>query len=184
MSFVLVFSGGIGSDRSKLAASVASALGWSKAKFSDEIKKRIEAAGEDPNQRSKLQSFGQDMVQNDLAGFVQAVLDSAGFEPGSSCVVDGLRHIEVLLELKERVEGSTVGYIHVHEDVTRIEKSAEERGINEQNLFRYNQALSEAQIPRILPAYADIELDAADGLRLNTEKVLRRFDLKRAPSAD
>ena len=183
MARVLVFSGGIGSERSKLSQSVAQAVGWKHAKFSDVIRRRLEKAGEDAT-RSKLQSFGQDIVQNDLKAFVAAVLEDAEFAKADGCVIDGLRHIEVLLELREQAGAAVVDYVHVNEDLNQIEQSAEERGIEEQNLFRYNHALSEAQVPRILPAYANLELDASDGLALNTGKVLRRFGLKPSASAD
>ncbi len=184
MVSVLVFSGGIGSERSKLAREVAGRLGWEFTKFSDEIRKRIVNDGEDPEKRSKLQSYGQDLVQNDLPGFVAAVLENAKFADKGFCVVDGLRHIEVLLELEKTLPSGSIGYIHVDPDDTRIEESAQERGIAEQNLFKYNQALSEAQIPRILPAYADLRLDASGGRSMNIIKVLRRFELEQEAPED
>lgn len=174
MGLVITLSGGIGSRRSDLAEKLQSRLGWPRVKFSDLIRLRIREAGEDAENRLLQQQYGQRLVQYQLEDFVGGTLAMApGWAQQGNLIVDGLRHVEVLLTLRRLVAEarSRVFYVHVRADPLEREAGARERGIQEQDMFRYDHALSEAQMNRILPAYADLEVDGTLGLGLNLQDI-------------
>lgn len=175
MGVVIVLSGAIGSRRSELADKLAARLHWPRVKFSDYIKERIGEAGDDPEDRLLQQQYGQRLVQNQLKLFVEGVLAmNDGWQADGNLVIDGLRHVEVLLMLKEVLPpppATRLYYVHVRPDPLKRESGARDRGIQEQDMYRYDQALSEAQMNRILPAYADLEVDASLGIGLNVQDI-------------
>jgi hypothetical protein len=176
MGVVVTLSGAIGSRRSELASKIEERLGWPRVKFSDYIKAMIRADGGDPENRTQLQSYGQKLVQNRLEEFVDGVLARApAWRPGGDLVVDGLRHVEVLLTLKNKVAPSKVLYVDVSVDPLRREEGAKDRGIAEQMLYRYERDLTEAQLARILPAYADLRVDGTMGFSITVEEIVQRI---------
>lgn len=182
---VIILSGAIGSRRAELAEKLQDRLHWPRVKFSDYIKQRIQADGDDPEDRALLQEYGQRLVQNHLTGFVEGVLAMApGWEVDGNLIVDGLRHVEVLLKLRELIDGPNVLYVHVKPDPLKREPAAQARGLHEQDMYRYDRALSEAQMNRILPAYADLEIDGSLGFGLNIQDIERHLkDLGVEPAA-
>ncbi|HZF96032.1 MAG TPA: hypothetical protein VEZ20_14315 [Allosphingosinicella sp.] len=66
-------------------------------------------------------------------------------------------------------------YVHVKADPLEREAGARDRGIQEQDMFRYDHALSEAQMNRILPAYADLEVDGTLGVGLNLQDIQEKL---------
>lgn len=174
MGTVVTFSGAIGSRRSELSERVAAELGWGCVRFSAYIRTQIEADGETVS-RALLQSYGQELVQHRLDQFIEGVLAMApDWQPDGNLVIDGLRHTEVLLELRRKIGRSRLLYVHVTVDPNRREEAAIDRGIGEDMLYRYDRNLTELQLPEILPAYADLRLDGALGLSLNAAKVIER----------
>jgi hypothetical protein len=182
---IIVLSGAIGSRRAELAEKLEERLHWPRVKFSDYIKQRMQADGDDPEDRALLQEYGQRLVQNHLKAFVEGVLAMVpGWEVNGNLIVDGLRHVEVLLTLRELIDGPTVFYVHVKPDPLKREPAARDRGINEQDMYRYDRALSEAQMNRILPAYADLEVDGSLGFSLNIQDIEQHLKaLGPAPAA-
>lgn len=178
MGLVITLSGGIGSRRSDLAEKLEGQLAFPRVKFSDFIRQRITDAGEDANNRLLLQQYGQRLVQYQLEEFVRGTLAMApGWEQAGHLIVDGLRHVEVLLTLRRLVQdvGSSLFYVHVKADPLEREAGARDRGIQEQDMFRYDHALSEAQMNRILPAYADLEVDGTLGVGLNLQDIQEKL---------
>jgi hypothetical protein len=181
VGLVIALSGGIGSRRSDLAEKLEARLGWPRVKFSDLIRRRIEEAGEDAENRLLQQQYGQRLVQYQLDDFVGGTLAMAPhWVAAGNLIVDGLRHVEVLLTLRRLVNeaGSSVFYVHVRADPLEREAGARHRGIQEQDMFRYDHALSEAQMNRILPAYADLEVDGTLGLGLNLQDIEEKLRTK------
>ena len=133
--------------------------------------------GGDPENRTQLQSYGQKLVQNRLGEFVDHVLEMApDWQPRKDLVVDGLRHVEVLLTLKNKVAPSKVFYVDVSVDPERRDAGAKDRGIPEQMLYRYERDLTEAQLARILPAYADLRVDGTLGFSINVDEIVQRVE--------
>lgn len=174
---VVTLSGAIGTRRSDIAVALAEQLAWRRVKFSDYIKSHLQGAGGTPEDRRMLQKVGQDLVQTDVEGFVASVLAQAeGWKGGQDLVVDGLRHTEVRLALLNAIKPSTLYYVHVEVDEPTRQSTAESvRGIQERLLYRYDQDLTEAQLPKILPAYADQIVDGSLPAGLVAERVVARL---------
>jgi hypothetical protein len=173
VSIVVTLSGAIGSRRSQLAGELGNRLHWPKVKFSDYIKELIVQDGGDPADRTLLQSYGQKLVQTRLKQFVDGVLARApDWREQGNLIVDGLRHVEALIQLRQAVDPSRLLHVNITANPLERETGARERGIAEQNLYRYDRDLTEAQISRILPAYADMNVDAQLGMRINAEEII------------
>lgn len=112
-----------------------------------------------------------------MEGFVAGVLAQAnGWKDGGNLVVDGLRHVEVRLALLNAVKPSTLYYVHVEVDELTRQSTAESvRGIQERLLYRYDQDLTEAQLPKILPAYAHQIVDGSLPAGMVAEKIVARL---------
>lgn len=174
---VVTLSGAIGTRRSDIAVALAERLHWPRVKFSDYIKSRLEGAGGTSEDRRMLQKVGQELVQTDVESFVLGVLAQAEeWKAGDDLVVDGLRHTEVRLALLNAIKPSTLYYVHVEVDEATRQSTAENvRGIQERLLYRYDQDLTEAQLPKILPAYADQIVDGSLPAGMVAEKIVARL---------
>ena len=174
---VVTLSGAIGTRRSDIATALSDRLGWQRVKFSGYIKSTLEAGGGDPEDRRLQQKLGKQLVQTDVRGFVAGVLAQAeGWTAGGNLIVDGLRHAEVRLALLAAIDPSVLHYVHVEVDeVTRQDTAETVRGIQERLLYRYDQDLTEAQLPRILPAYADQIVDGSLPATMVAEKFVVRL---------
>lgn len=174
---VVTFSGAIGTRRSDIAIALADRLGWERVKFSTFIASRLAEGGAEADDRRLLQKLGQELVQSDVEGFVAGVLSQAvNWQPGNNLIVDGLRHAEVRLALVHAIRPSSLHYVHVEVDeVTRQGTAETVRGIQERLLYRYDQDLTEAQLPKILPAYADQIVDGSLPATIVAEKISARL---------
>ena len=175
MSLIITLSGPIGSRRSEIADQLAERLQWRKVRFSNIIRNRIRADGGDETDRTLLQTYGQALVQDNLATFVRDTLTAADGNQEGNIIVDGLRHVEVLINLREQAGDRTVFYVHIDPDLLKVDEAARLRDIAEQDLYRYDSDLTEAQISRILPAYADLRLEGRLGPSMNATRILERI---------
>src|SRR5271170_2410837 len=98
--FILAFSGGLGVGKSELTKAVEEKLGWKRASFGDYVRTVARAAGRDAGDRGELQRLGQALVLTNVDGFVDEVLKRA--DGAERIILDGIRHIEVLLTLRRK----------------------------------------------------------------------------------
>ncbi|MBB3952365.1 AAA family ATPase [Aureimonas jatrophae] len=152
-TLILAFSGGIGSGKSDLTIEVARRLGWGRASFGAHVKKVARDNHRDPEDRAVLQSLGQALVVTNLDAFVRETLAQAG--DAQSVVVDGVRHVEVLMKLRA-LQGTQVRLVHIDtpSDI-RHERHMKRDNVERRLIARYESDITEAQLPRILPQYAD-----------------------------
>ena len=117
------------------------------------------------------------LVRDHLERFVSAVLKLAGWSPGRNAILDGLRHAEVHVELRRQLgDGADLHVVHVDlSDEVRATRAKASEGLDAVAFARYAQDLTEAQLERVLPAYADLVLDGADSIDRLADLVLRRF---------
>src|SRR5262249_3604780 len=81
------FSGRIGSGKSSVAARLSHALGWPRAGFGEDLRRRIAQEGCDRDSRHALQDLGQTLVDANPDPF-WADLASAGFVAGGNLILD------------------------------------------------------------------------------------------------
>jgi len=169
LNFVLAFSGGLGAGKSSLTTALHERLGWPRASFGDHVRKIASENGRDEKDRSVLQQLGQALVLTNVGGFVDDVLAQAGDAP--NVILDGVRHVEVLFKLREKLNDK-VKLVHLEapSDV-RQERYLQRDDVERRLLARYEQDITEAQIARILPQYADLVVDATLPLSFQVDRV-------------
>ena len=173
--FVIAISGGIGAGKSTLAERLADKLDAVRASFGREVKHYAEINGENPNDRSTLQQLGQALVLTDCEGFVRRVLEQQPNVGDRQLIVEGVRHIEVLMELKERVRPKRLYLIHVMTPGSTREQRVMERDRVERRLVaRYDNDITEAQVSRILPQYADLTVNGELPITLQVVQVMHK----------
>ena len=135
----------------------------------DHVRKTAEANGRNSKDRAVLQQLGQALVLTNVDGFVSDVVASAGEAP--EIILDGVRHVEVLFVLRRRL-GNGIRLVHLEapNDV-RQERYLKREGVERRLLARYEQDITEAQLSRILPQYADLLIDATWPLSMQADKV-------------
>jgi dephospho-CoA kinase len=160
VGLVLAFSGALGAGKSKLTMALHDRLQWPRVSFGDEVRSFAVREGRDPNDRAVLQQLGQALVLTDREGFVRRVLNQRPTE--GDLIVDGVRHVEILLELRKQVHPRTLKLIHINADSgIRQERLMERDQVERRVVARYDSDITEAQIARILPQYADLALDGS-----------------------
>ena len=99
---VLVFSGQIGSGKSRISTEVAKTLAWSYASFGDYIRSIAHSRGLD-DRREVLQDLGAALVKKGAEDFCRSLLAHYKWRSGEPLVIDGLRHREVADALRRLV---------------------------------------------------------------------------------
>lgn len=168
--FILAFSGGLGVGKSSLTKKLAERLDWPRLSFGDHVRKLAQENGMDAGDRAVLQQLGQALVLTNVEGFIDGVLKPA--EEKQNVILDGVRHVEVLFTLRKRFgDRVKLVYLDAPSDL-RQERYMKREMVERRLLARYEQDITEAQIARILPQYADLRVDATLPLAFQVEKVL------------
>ena len=176
---VVAFSGPIGAGKSGISKALADSLGWPRISFGDYVRDYALKNGRDAEDRGTLQALGQLLVLADAEGFVRDVLKTKQWTCG--LVLDGLRHVEIrqalLQELKDSGAVLRLVYVDVDED-TRQERALNDKRIERRMLSAYDQDLTEAQVPRIVPAYADLRIDGTLPIPALVDRIIDKLQLK------
>jgi adenylate kinase family enzyme len=178
--YVIAFAGAIGSGKSKVSTEVAKLLSWPRVSFGDYVRETAKKFGQDPEDRGVLQKLGQALVMSDVDSFVTGVLDQApkDWREGPGLVVDGVRHAEVRYSLSRLAKPAILRLVLVKVDEdTRITRAEHDKSIEARMLSHYDQDITEAQIARILPAYADIEVDNTLPYQLAAQLIVDKLGL-------
>jgi cytidylate kinase len=181
MGTVIAFSGPIGAGRSVISQKVADLLKWPHVTFREYVQKVAKENDQDPHDRTVLQRIGQALVLADVDGFVEAVLNQKmwrGDDGQGNLVVDGLRHAEVRHALVQKIKPNALKHVYVTVDEdTRQQRVREEEKVEPRILMRYDQDITEAQIPRIIREYKDIEINGKLPSQIAAKEVVARLGL-------
>ena len=154
-STILAFSGSINSGKTTLSQEIASKLDWKKTSFGDYVRsiaeqKRVKQS------RENLQQLGEEEIESDCQNFCNNVLSFANWEKGENLIIDGIRHEEVLDNLKTITSPSNVYLIYIHLDL----KNRKQRSQNSESVLKkYDSHSTERQVSSILPTIADLVID-------------------------
>jgi cytidylate kinase len=185
MGIVIAFSGPIGAGKSTISQKVADLLHWHRVSFGEYVRKVAKENNQDPNDRTVLQRLGQALVLADVDGFVEGVLNQKEWRDGKgegNLVVDGLRHAEVRHALIQKIRPNVLKHVYVTVDEdTRQQRVREEDKVEPRVLMRYDQDITEAQIPRIIREYKDIEVSGKLPSQIAAKEVVARLGLASPP---
>jgi len=182
MGVVIAFSGPIGAGKSTISQKVADLLRWPRVSFGEYIAKVAADNGQNPRDRTVLQRVGQALVLADVDGLVDNVLKQADWRKEGNLIVDGLRHAEVRHALLQKIAPSRLKHVYVTVDEdTRQQRVLEEDKVEPRILMRYDQDITEAQIPRILREYKDVEVNGKLPPQIAARELVTRLGLDPLP---
>lgn len=154
----VAFSGRIKSGKTTVARRVATALSLPFASFGDFVRLEAESRGLDSTDRTILQGIGQEFVEAGLSKFCIKVLDAAEWKSGSPLVVDGVRHVDVLHELRRLLSPVPIRLVYVHvDDAIQADRFASTDKTNCRAAIENHS--TESDVKTKLIAIADINLN-------------------------
>lgn len=157
---VVALAGGIGSGKSSIAASVAGRLGCRMASFGGYVREISAERGLEQT-RAVLQGIGEELMARDPPGFVRNVLSRYGYQQSSCFVVEGVRHAEAVLALRELVKPQAVLLVYLNAPADeRHARVVRRDGADGASLPVVETHSTEVQVGTVMARMADFAVDA------------------------
>ncbi len=155
---VLGFAGRIASGKTTISKASANALGLPWVSFGDYVRHITKYIGLDTNDRVVLQDVGNFLIKYPQA-FCAKVLEQAPYRPGAGLVIDGIRHKEVVDELRYLVTPTPFILIYISAENSTVVHRLREAGKNEYDVNFVEQDPTEFQVRNTLANLADIRIN-------------------------
>lgn len=157
-SVVIGFTGRIASGKSTLSALVAESLQMkTPVSFGDYVRSVTAYLGL-AARREVWQEVGDLLVKYPEV-FCKNVLAQVKYKAGQPLVIEGIRHKEIVEELRRQVAPARLLIVYVHVSEGSIESNLQVEGNSEQEVLELVQHPTEAQVPTILWGLADKIID-------------------------
>lgn len=169
---VFAFSGEIASGKSTLSEAVAQSLGCPRVSFGNYIRAEATRLGL-PDDRRTLQDIGRELVVKDPEGLCRGVLAQAGWIPGGTLIVDGVRHVEIAEVLRRLVSPSVFRLVHVAASASVRSERLVSRGENAVDLQVFDAHSTERDVRDRLRELSDLQVDGEQPLEVAIEEVSR-----------
>lgn len=171
-SFVLAFSGSIGSGKTTLSLSVAKTLNWPYISFGNYVRTvaRRRGLGES---REVLQEVGESLIQEGWEQFCKSTLTQITWEPGQPLVIDGIRHVEAVEMLRLLVLPSELLLIHIMlDELTRKTRLHKRSSSDYDRMQSIEEHSTEVQVKKQLPEMANLIVSGKRAIDDNIRVVL------------
>jgi dephospho-CoA kinase len=171
MSFVIGFSGKIGSGKTTVAKYISEKFNLLYIGFGDYVKheaflRKIKIT------RKNLQDLGQMMYEEDELEFCQNVLNFHKWDGSSNAVIDGIRHLKVNSTLKKLILPLPYYLIHVEtSDASRKER------IGLKDTSHLDSHPTEKAVQQNLALAADFVINGNESLEIIEKKVSELYTL-------
>lgn len=174
MLSIFAFSGSIGSGKSTLSVELSKKISCKYASFGNYVRKQAISNGYANPTRAYLQEIGEGLVINGIKDFCEAVVVDSGWQRGESLVVDGVRHLDALENLRSIFYPQKLYLIYLEiDEKTRVERlSSRDKDDVEVD---QNGHSTEVQVGRVLKEKADFIIDASDTVINNIRIILKHF---------
>ncbi len=166
---VVGFAGKIGSGKSTLSKELARIQGWPWVSFGNYVRLLARSRGLNED-RAVLQGLGESLVQNHCAEFCRSVLESGNWTSNRPIILDGIRHIEVVRELKRTVAPLRFVLVYLRIDDQNRQTRLNQRSV--ENLHEIDVHPMEVQVSQSLSKVADLILSGVDPLQDNIDKII------------
>lgn len=153
---VICFSSRIGAGKSTLSLSLANSLGWPHTSFGDYVR-GVADQRDAGHSREVLQQIGEELVSTNLEPFTRAVISRVAWQQG--CVVDGIRHMQVLHSLRKIVSPLQTFLVFIDLDESVRRQRLLDRGMTEQAIDAADQHETEAQVRSVIEAQAELHVN-------------------------
>lgn len=170
---VLGIAGKIGSGKSTLSEELARGLGWPRASFGDFLRNVAKSRGLEES-REVLQELGESFIERGANEFCRAVLAHYKWNSGEPLIIDGIRHTEVVEELRRLVAPLELRIIYLDvDDKTRFERLKQlDENMEQDKLELVESHRTEEQVKDRLPALADLRLPGDQSISELVSKVI------------
>jgi cytidylate kinase len=155
-SAVVCFSSRMGAGKSTLASSLASSLGWPHTSFGDYVRSIADERGVSQS-REVLQQIGEELISTSLEPFTRAVISRVPWQQG--CVIDGVRHLEVLATIKQIASPLSVFLVFIDVPEAVRKQRLRDRGMTDQEIDAADQHETEAQVRTVIGERADLHVN-------------------------
>jgi hypothetical protein len=118
-----------------------------------------------PVTREYLQELGDELVRTDVRAFCEEVLKEQPLQPGVPLVIDGVRHLEVLHELRDLLAPAPEYLFYINVDrSTQLNRLKLDDLPHEKPLEELELHPTEIQVRNVLPDQAHLVLDGTGTL--------------------
>ena len=116
MKLAVVVCGRIGSGKSTAVDFVAAEFGFKSVSFGGYVR-HLAAMRDMPRTRGQLQDLGDCLFRSrDSSGLLQDALEHYGVNPDDSVVFDGVRHPEILADIRQAAEATIAVYLEANQE--------------------------------------------------------------------
>jgi cytidylate kinase len=172
MIYTVAIAGRIAAGKSSVSSELASRLGWKRASFGDFVRSVAAQRGLEPS-REVLQKVGEELEAVDSAAFCKDVLTFASWNMGDPVVIDGIRHVRILEDLKKIVAPQRLLFVYLDaEDTTRKARFAHRESTNAEALAAAESHSTELDVISKLPDLADLRLSNDDGAEYDLVEII------------
>lgn len=172
MIYTVAIAGRIAAGKSSVSSELASRLGWKRASFGDFVRSVAARRGLEPS-REVLQKVGEELEAVDSAAFCKDVLTFASWNTGDPVVIDGIRHVRILEDLKKIVAPQQLLFVYLDaEDTTRKARFAHRESTNAEALATAESHSTELDVISKLPGLADLRLLNDDGAEYDLVEII------------
>lgn len=163
MIYAVAIAGRIAAGKSSVSTDLASRLGWKRASFGDFVRSVAAQRGLDAS-REVLQKIGEELEATDRAMFCKDVLEFARWNNGDPVVIDGIRHVRILEEIKRILDPQRLLFVYLDAaDAIRKARFTARESSNADVLTAVETHSTEVDVVSKLPDLADLRLSNDDG---------------------
>lgn len=169
----VAFSGAIGSGKSSLALAVGEKTDWPVVGFGDYVRSVAQSEGKDAGSRAVLQEIGERLLAADCNDFCTKVLAQKMWVSGTSVLIEGIRHMQVLEVLRKIV--APIRLVHIHVSVpaeVQAQRLQSRDPGKETDMASIQSHSTEVQVKSVLPSVADLVLSGDQPLAELAEKII------------
>jgi cytidylate kinase len=171
MNADLVFSGKLGSGKTAVSKMLAARIGARWNGFGATVK-RIAAERELQIERHVLQVLGEELVQKSPDAFCRRVIAEAIPQSGTTLVLDGLRHLSILEQLRKLLSPRRVILIFVDvQEPIRLERILKREDCDLHTLKELESHSTEIQVMTELRSSAESIVDNSGALASTVEGI-------------
>jgi len=182
MIYSVAIAGRIATGNSSVSTDLASRLGWKRASFGDFVRSVAAQRRLEPT-REVLQKIGEELEALDPAAFCKDTLTFASWNNGDPVVIDGIRHVRILENLKKIVVPQRLLFVYLDaEDATRKARFAKRESTDAEGLTAVESHSTELDVISKLPDLADLCLSTDDGAEQDLVEIIVQRLTTESPS--